>query len=101
MPVVLGAVRLARRESLPLRFVQLRPTLTGWTIEVEAAVEPDEGWLLARMQRQLCECPQSWSLWADFLAVAGQPPAAMRLRRMSQASSASPTVSGTKRLSPK
>lgn len=69
VPVVLGSVRVARREHLPLRFVQVLPTLTGWTILIEPPVEPDEAWLLARMERQLRECPQGWALWPDFWAV--------------------------------
>lgn len=69
VPLVLGSVRVARRERLPMRFVQVLPTLTGWTILVEPPVEPDEDWLLARMERQLRECPQGWALWPDFWAV--------------------------------
>lgn len=66
----LGAARLARRAGLPIRFVSVKPQLGHWSITVEPAICADTELLQARMERALVESPETWSLWADFLAAA-------------------------------
>ena len=71
----LGAVRLARRAGLPLRFLRVMPVGSHWEVVIEPEMPADEAALVARMERALREQPQSWTLWTDFLAAVDAPAA--------------------------
>ena len=81
----LGAVRLARRTGLPLRFVQVLPVGSHWDVVIEAPMPAEEAALLARMERALREQPPTWTLWFDFLA-AVDAPAALSAPQVAKAS---------------
>jgi hypothetical protein len=70
VPMPLGAVRLARRAGLPLRFMRVRPSGTRWDIVVEPVMPAEEPALVARIERELRERPETWMLWSNFLAAA-------------------------------
>jgi hypothetical protein len=70
VPLPLGAVRLARRAGLPLRFMRVNPSGTCWDIVVEAVMPANEAALLARIERELRERPETWMLWSSFLEAA-------------------------------
>jgi hypothetical protein len=66
----LGAVRLAQRAGLPIRFLTIKPHISHWTITVEPTISANAALLQARMERALLEAPEGWSLWEDFLNAA-------------------------------
>lgn len=70
VPMPLGAVRLARRAGMPLRFMRVQPSGTRWDIVVEPAMPAEEPALVARIERELRERPETWMLWSSFLAAA-------------------------------
>lgn len=69
----LGAVRLARRANLPLRFVRVVPVGRHWDVVIEPEMPAEEAALVARMERALRDQPPTWTLWSDFLAAIDAP----------------------------
>ena len=63
----LGAVRLARLCSLPLRFMRVVPRGSGWVIRLEAPMVATEQALHERIERELRERPEAWILWPLLL----------------------------------